>query len=211
MTINKQNEQNKKVSELQKGAGGYCHLLFNMLIKSPVIPAGNVIEMLYLMKTVSVCFVSRYSFIYHCDDGTHKGFSISLREWRDDAEGRGPKPKLFVRWQKLSNTTIAISHCPSLLDYTDHSRSGTTWRCLFEGWVWGWRVVFEKAGHGYISSEQSLEEGDHYHCLCNARHWTLTGQWHWIKNTCQLIVFICKKYFTIYRERKKYTKQNKKN
>lgn len=41
-------------------------------------------------------------------------------EEEDDSEGWGPKPELFVRWQKLSNTTIAISHSPSLSDYTDH-------------------------------------------------------------------------------------------
>lgn len=41
-------------------------------------------------------------------------------EEEDDAEGWGPKPELFVRWQKLSNTTIAITHSPSLSDYTDH-------------------------------------------------------------------------------------------
>lgn len=40
-------------------------------------------------------------------------------EEEDDAEGWGLKPHLFVGWQKLANTTIAISHSRSLSDYTD--------------------------------------------------------------------------------------------
>lgn len=41
-------------------------------------------------------------------------------EEEDDAEGWGPKPQFFVRWQKLANPTIVISHSRSLSDYTDH-------------------------------------------------------------------------------------------
>lgn len=40
-------------------------------------------------------------------------------EEEDDVEGWGLKPHLFVGWQKLANTTIAISHSRSLSDYTD--------------------------------------------------------------------------------------------
>lgn len=80
-------------------------------------------------------------------------------EEEDDAEGWGPKPELSVRWQKLSNTTIAISHSPSLSDYTDHYTAavcvgvclcgeGGFWRGLCWWWrrgIWLWFYTFTQS------------------------------------------------------------------
>lgn len=110
-------------------------------------------------------------------------------EEEDDAEGWGPKPELSVRWQKLSNTTIAISHSPSLSDYTDHYTAaavcvgvclcgeGGFWRGLCWRWrrrgTWLWFYTFSQS-----SRLLSL-------CLHNRRRsrWdirTHTHSWFWI-------------------------------
>lgn len=89
-------------------------------------------------------------------------------EEEDDAEGWGPKPELFVRWQKLSNTTIAISHSPSLSDYTDHYTAAAVCVgvCLCgEGFF---AVVVEEGDMAMACSaplqiHHSVKAADHYH------------------------------------------------
>lgn len=90
-------------------------------------------------------------------------------EEEDDAEGWGPKPQLFVRWQKLSSTTIAISHSPGLSDYTDHYTAAVVrvGVCLRGSGAGGVSIV-GKAGHSHnllCSSTNSVKAADHYHSV----------------------------------------------
>lgn len=97
-------------------------------------------------------------------------------EEEDDAEGWGPKPELFVRWQKLSNTTIAISHSRSLSDYTDHYTAAVVCVgvCLcgeggfFMGGVVGGGAQYCRRSWTWPQAapphiRRSLKAADHYH------------------------------------------------
>lgn len=122
-------------------------------------------------------------------------------EEEDDAEGWGPKPELFVRWQKLSNTTIAISHSPSLSDYTDHYTAVVlcVGVCLRAVGVWG--TTEGEAGHGYnlLCSSTHSARADHYHSASrtvisynssgSAKNWSLRVRL-WLLHGC-VCVYVC--------------------
>lgn len=102
-------------------------------------------------------------------------------EEEDDAEGWGPKPGLFVRWQKLSKTTIAITHSPSLSDYTDHRETALVCVGVSERM---WRVFGRAAGGGAAFLGMWAEMDELYSLLWSSTHLTSSqrtrSQWFWL-------------------------------